>query len=403
LASVDLKDYILPSHEKTFLSLRDRGLIDMEKPEKSKILTLIEMGEKDLDRSAQLIHEKTRKAEYDAFAAWIKACCSNAKLRELPPLASDVKVRLDTPDRVIRYNRKDRVLDSFVRNVWSQRMRCFPCHTPHELDPDNPQHEKPIARQSEFVKKYGARINIFRESPLATMKALIVSSRKKSRRRLPLINLDEPRKSLLVLKPTSKLPPKGADGKFKQPSSTEPVSHMGGLKMHVDDQSYKSFIAWIQDYSRVVGGEYESVADLPADNWYPSKQVLRIKETPASWAGSTRVQLFVHSWNNQDKTWSSDPVAFTQNTVTPRRIVNGALFLLAPPEASRSKDWDPEGVTLAPGKYLIKAYVDSKHRLADDPTVMLGEKELYGQMVIQARWRVGFRQAEVASGRRLVP
>ena len=218
-----------------------------------------------------------------------------------------------------------------------------------------------------------------------------------------MINLDEPRKSLLVLKPTSKLPPKDADGKFKQPSSTEPVSHMGGLKMHVDDQSYKSFIAWIQDYSRVVGGEYESVADLPADNWYPSKQVLRIKETPASWAVSTRVQLFVHSWNNQDKTWSSDPVAFTQNTVTPRRFVNGALFLLAPPEASRSKDWDPEGVTLAPGKYLIKAYVDSKHRLADDPTVMLGEKELYGQMVIQARWRVGFRQAEVASGKRLVP
>ena len=29
LSSVDLKDYILPSHEKTFVSLRDQGLIDL--------------------------------------------------------------------------------------------------------------------------------------------------------------------------------------------------------------------------------------------------------------------------------------------------------------------------------------------------------------------------------------
>ncbi|MDP6443090.1 MAG: hypothetical protein QGG36_22515 [Pirellulaceae bacterium] len=73
LSSVDLKDYILPSHEKTFLSLRDQGLIDLEAPEKSKILKLIGMGKKDPDEGARLIHKKTRQAEYEAFAAWIKA------------------------------------------------------------------------------------------------------------------------------------------------------------------------------------------------------------------------------------------------------------------------------------------------------------------------------------------
>ena len=31
LAGVDLKNYILPSHEKTFLSLRDQGLIDLDR------------------------------------------------------------------------------------------------------------------------------------------------------------------------------------------------------------------------------------------------------------------------------------------------------------------------------------------------------------------------------------
>ena len=85
LASVDLKNYILPSPEKTFVSLRDQGLIDLSHPEKSKILTLIQMGEKDLDRGAKLIHAKTRQAEYEAFLAWIKACCSDPKLRESAP------------------------------------------------------------------------------------------------------------------------------------------------------------------------------------------------------------------------------------------------------------------------------------------------------------------------------
>src|SRR5262249_31487825 len=32
LAGVDLKQYILPSHERTFLSLRDQGLVDLENP-----------------------------------------------------------------------------------------------------------------------------------------------------------------------------------------------------------------------------------------------------------------------------------------------------------------------------------------------------------------------------------
>jgi len=69
LAGVDLKNYILQSHEKTFVSLRDLGLINLEKPEDSKILRLINMGES--AKGAQLISDKVRKQEYDAFAEWI--------------------------------------------------------------------------------------------------------------------------------------------------------------------------------------------------------------------------------------------------------------------------------------------------------------------------------------------
>src|SRR5688572_30943347 len=78
LAGVDLKDYILPSHEKTFQSLRDQGLIDLQRPEASKILKLIKMGDAE-SKGAALIHAKNRAAEYTAFVAWIKASVADPK------------------------------------------------------------------------------------------------------------------------------------------------------------------------------------------------------------------------------------------------------------------------------------------------------------------------------------
>src|SRR5947208_14053025 len=65
LAGVDLKNYILPSHEKTFVSLRDQGLIDLDQPANSKILRLIRMSPEDR-KAAALIHEKMRRAEHEA-------------------------------------------------------------------------------------------------------------------------------------------------------------------------------------------------------------------------------------------------------------------------------------------------------------------------------------------------
>ncbi|HEX4131437.1 MAG TPA: hypothetical protein VHZ24_15460 [Pirellulales bacterium] len=80
LGGVDLKDYILPSHEKTFLSLRDQGLIDLTVPGESKILKLINMRDAN-NPGVGLIQEQTRRAEYDAFAKWIDACVSDPRLR----------------------------------------------------------------------------------------------------------------------------------------------------------------------------------------------------------------------------------------------------------------------------------------------------------------------------------
>jgi len=394
LSSVDLKNYILPSSDATFVSLRDQGLIDVDHPDDSKILQLIRMGDKDADEVAKLIHEKTRVAELEAFAAWVKACCADERLLGLP--AAEALARPAAPDAVIRHARKSRIVDSFARNGWSQRMRCFPCHTPHEIDPENPKHQGAIRKRAEFAEKYGPemldRLAIFRKSPEATLAYLIKSSEHTPDDRLPLLNLTEPANSLLVLKPMAKLPPKHEDGSLGEPGYLPPnITHNGGLKLHKNDQSYKSMVTWIRDYANVVGAKYQAVDDLPLDNWHPTKLVIRVKAAPDEWAVKDLVQLFVYARNATDDGWQQEPIAFTQGMVTPRRMVNGGLFRLG-----------SENTNLPRGRYLVKAFWDSKHRIATDPSLMLTQEDYYGEAEIpKARWREGFRFAEVVAGKSL--
>lgn len=408
LAAVDLKNYILPSPEKTFASLRDQGLVDLETPEESKILKLIRMGEKDLDRGARLIHAGTRKAEYEAFAAWIRACAADPAMRNLPGLSPTEQARPERPDPVIRHARISRITDSFVRNVWSQRLRCFPCHTPHEIDASNPQHQAALKTMKTFEQKYSSemleRLKLFRKTPEDTLQHWIATSRQTPEDQLPLLNLKQPRKSLIVLKPTSKLPAKRDDGTFEPPSSSEPVTHMGGLKMHPDDHSYKALVAWIQDYANVVGDRYTSIDELPADNWYPTQVILRVTDAPDDWPEGVAVQLFLHTWNEGRSEWDPDPLAFTQGTVTPRRMINGALFLFGSSTADQSHSASGEAPASATpelrgGHFLVKAYVDTRGRLTDDPTLLLDAADFVGQTEIRkSRWREGFRQATVVNG-----
>ena len=402
LASVDLKNYILPSSDATFVSLRDQGLIDVEQPANSKILELIRMGEKDVDVGAKLIHADMRKAELAAFSDWVRACCADSRLRELP--AAKQLARPKSPDGVIRHARKSRVVDSFVRNVWSQRMRCFPCHTPHEIDPENPRHQVAVKKRKEFGEQYGEemlqRLAIFRETPEETLEYLIESSLSTPADQLPLINLAYPAESLLVQKPMSKLPKKKADGTFEAPTYRFPLSHMGGLKLHPNDQSYKSIVGWITDYAKVVDGQYKSVDELPADNWHPSQLVVRLKNAPEAWQVGAIVQLFVHGWNAEQSAWTAEPIAFTQGTVTPRRMVNGALFLLGTDD-SRARGWLEEA-KLPAGRYLVRVYLDGEGKISNDPAALLSVSDFQGEVEIaKARWRPRFRFAEVVDGEAL--
>lgn len=403
LAAVDLKNYILPTHEQTFAALRAEGLVDPASPRESKILKLIGMGDQDLDRGARLIHKKTRQAELDAFTAWIVACCNDSAILAMSADA-DVKVGPSKPIEVVRHARKSRVVESFARNVWSQRMRCFPCHTPHEIDKDNPKHANATKRHANFVAEYGAKMNIFAATPEATMRQLITSSKRTHGDRLPLINIADPANSLLVLKPTAKVPGKLADGSRARPSSEVPVTHAGGLKMHVNDQSYKSFMLWLNDYSATVGDRYMKVDELPVDRWTPTQHVLRMLGAPESWQTLGVVQMFVHVKDTGSDEWNEQPVAFTQSLVTPRRMVNGPLSMIAEQsvaaagaadygvsETAATEEVGPP--TLPPGEYLIKVFLDADEKISKDSTLLLDENDFVGQVVVDATWGKGFPAA----------
>lgn len=348
LAGVDLKNYILPSSEKTFLSLRDQGLINLEKPEDSKILRLINMGD---NQGAQLIQQKVREQEYEAFSDWIRASCKEPTLRDAPKLAAVEFAKAKRPVEVIRHARVDRVLESFIVNVWSQRQRCLYCHSGEG------------GGNAKLVAENGEEVTWMKASPEETLRFLLSTS---------LINSNEPAKSLLLLKPINQ------------------IKHAGGQKMLVGDMAYKGFRAWLEDYARTVSDQYAEPTDLPRDNLstlsFGSRNRLQISNTPPSWADQM-LQVNVHAWDAQKGAWEAEPIATSDRAVWGEgKLWAHELWLLASRESERANGWQAGRPALPQGRYLIRAFLDSKGKLQRDWKAMLGKDEFLGETEITTSW-----------------
>ena len=217
LSGVDLKQYIQPTQADTYASLRQAGLIDVKQPEKSKLLEFI--GRK--PDKPNPITEKVRREEYEAFHAWIKAAVTDPALAKAT--IDEVAPGPALPPEVIRHARRDRVLQSFLDNVWSEVGRCAACHSPD--------------RNQKQVEEHGEQVSwIQLDDPAATLGYMLEAD---------LIDLQTPKDSLLLAKPTMQ------------------VEHGGGLKIMIGDRTYKQFLNFIQDYARSAAGEYQSAEELP--------------------------------------------------------------------------------------------------------------------------------------------
>ena len=351
LAGVDLKDYILPSHEKTFLSLRDQGLVDLDNPDQSKILRLIQMGEKDTPEVA-LIHRSTRRAEYEAFSEWIRASARDPRLRNAPKQSAAELARPERPVEVIRHERKDRLLESFEQTIWAMRFRCMGCH--EEGSPENLKHQKEHGPRVAWMKADG---------PEATMRYLIEKT--------DLLDTDSPERSMLLLKPLNE------------------VKHEGGKKFLSGDLGYKAFRSWIEDYAAIAQDRYKRASDLPPSDSsaqrFGSDIWLKIAETPPEW-GDKLLTAKVYAWNDSRKAWESEPIAISDRGVWGQgRLWQHNLVLLAPRDSARAKSWSIGKPSLPPGRYQLRAYVDLEDRARQDWRTP-AETSFVGEAEFQSRW-----------------
>ncbi len=348
LSGVDLKNYILPSHEKTFLSLRDQGLVSLDKPEDSKILRLINMG---ANEGANLISQKVRRQEFEAFAEWIKASAADPALRSAPKLPPAEVAQPKRPNEVIRHARSDRVLASFVENVWSQRERCFHCHSARG------------GGNAKAVAENGPGVTWMKDGPQATLE-FIVSNQ--------LLDPAAPEKSLLLMKPTNQ------------------VKHGGGQKMLPGDMAYKGFRSWIEDYLKTTRDKYAKVSDLPKDAGAPllfgTKIRLKIANTPPAW-GDRMLQVNVHAWDAQKKVWEADPIATSDRGVWAKgKLWAHELWLSAAKGSERARAWQAGRPSLPQGRYLVRVYLDLQGKLARDWKATLGKAEFAGEAEITTAW-----------------
>lgn len=347
LSGVDLKNYIHPDQTKTFASLVSAGLIDVSRPDESKILTFINRR----PDSPSLITDKLRQQEFEAFQAWIRAAVKEPDLRKAK---SSKPTGPQLPVEVIRHARKDRVLASFIDNVWTEVGRCAACHSPDQ--------------NRKQVEEHGDQVSwITLADPQATLDYMLDAG---------IINADDPLESMLLTKPSMQ------------------VDHGGGQKMVVGDRTYKQFRRFIDDYASVIKGRYKTPAALPAESGEVSIVTdiwFKLSGVPAKY-DKMLLQADLFRWT--DDGWTEFRVATSDRPIFGGgNLWQHSLSLTAP----RGSDWAAElkSKRLPSGRYLVKLYIDQAGKLKNDFRTELGDEEFVGQVELESQWPAGYGRMTV--------
>lgn len=357
LGGVDLKDYLRESQSETFAALVAGGLIDRQQPRQSKLLEFIQRKSK----QPTLVSQQARDAELAAFTAWIEAAIADPQLQRVP--AANTPIGPEVPLDVVRHMRADRVLESFVDNVWSEVGRCAACHSPD--------------KNAEQVRKHGEQVSwITPGDPQATLAHLLEHN---------LVDIDAPEKSLLLMKPTLQ------------------VKHGGGVKMVVGDRSYSQFRRFIDDYAAIKGDQYTRTEQLPT----PSDEIgiaseiwFRLTDLPTEWSGQL-LQVDVHRADpSMPSGWSPERWATSDRQISPQGVWQHSLTLTATRGSDRATELR-KALRLPGGKYLFKVYVDRNNRLEQEFPTVLDERELVGELTVDSRWPAGYGRMTEGSYRQV--
>jgi len=333
-------------------------MIDVDKPDESKLLRFI--GRKP-EKSDPLI-AKVREHELVAFRAWIRAAVREP---ELLKAMSDVEVGTSLPPEVIRHARNDRVLSSFIDNIWSEMGRCINCH--------NPQRNRQKIGRNGFTKEDVDAISwIVPSDPAATLRELVDSGN---------IDTNDPSASPVLTKP----------------SGLE--EHGGGPKFFPGSQTYRNFLAFLTDYADMTSGMYKSASDLPAspkEITLLSEQQLRITDIPVAFSDMPlQVDLYRRTPGTQK--WSTQRWATGFSRVNGKRHVwQNPILVTAPTDSALANEFR-ERKLLPPGEYRIRILIDRSRKTEKDSTYELGDAEFVAETHISGPWKPGYQPPKIVA------
>lgn len=282
----------------------------------------------------------------DAFCRFFSQLSHRVALiadKDAQPIGSQL------PEEVIRHARSDRVLESFVENVWTEVGRCAACHSPD--------------RNQKQVSEHGEQVSWIKlGDPEATFKYMLEAE---------LIDTKNPANSLLLLKPMMQ------------------VKHGGGQKMVIGDRTYKQFRRFIDDYVAVVQSKYTKIEQLPEPNLETSVVTdiwLKVEGVPSKF---DKMLMQVDVYQKIATGWSDNRVATSD-----RPVFGGgnrwqhSLSLTA----NRDSDWAEQltAKKLPPGKYLLKLLIDQTGKLQRDFTAKLSDEDCIGQIEVESHWPAGY-------------
>ncbi|HEY2412519.1 MAG TPA: hypothetical protein VGI40_09770 [Pirellulaceae bacterium] len=350
-AGVDLSQYIKSDAATTFAALRAAGLVNAEQPEKSKLLEFIALAPEKGDASIA----KLRAEELAAFRTWITAAAKDPQIASAPFNANTEQIGPTLPPGVIRHARRDRVLASFMENIWIERERCAGCHSPD--------------KNQRLIKEHGEQISwIVPNDPAATLATIIDHG---------LVNLADPRKSKILQKPLGE------------------VEHGGHIKFTYGTRTDKQFRRFLDDYAATVSGQYLTAADLPkqADQVVvATAQHLRMTDMPTQY-GTQLVRIDLHRWT--DSGWSRSAVASVDGRMNPKTATfQGVVFVTLPRTVDIAKEVETRR-QLPGGRYLAKLYIDKRDNAAKNRDYELGAGDFIGQVEFDGPWPPGYSPPKI--------
>lgn len=350
LTGVDLKDYLADDPRRAFLSLRDQGLADVKEPAKSRLLALIAMAPK----NSPVVTKELREKEREAVLEWLTACAADAELVASPPLKPAELAAPKVPPAVIRHERSDRVLASFVETIWADRGRCASCHDPRQ--------------NAAKVKEVGGQISwIVPNDPARTLVEMEEHG---------YFDVKAPERSLILQKPTLGVP------------------HGGGEKMVPGDRGHARWLGFVKDWAKVHSTGYRTEAELPKESvarYWNTDLWVRVEapESGVSWGDKILVVEF-YKWPVAGTAYEKSPIA----TSVRRAAKDGwqhTLYLTAPAGSDRAKAFDKEA-KLPTGKYQVKVFMDKEKRLGKTPDGRLPDSDLVMTLEVSRSFDPGYNQ-----------